>query len=102
MRTHLLKALTLVVALGFVIGATVAAGSDKSRKTNAKPTPEAKADAGAKPATPTFLPATKAAMPMHFEEPAPSPAQAQQPQKPKPAAQPAPQPQAAPTQQATP
>jgi hypothetical protein len=93
MRTRLLKAATLVVAVGFLVGATIAAGQAQPKNAKAKQT-EAKPDAGEKPATPTFLPATKAAMPMHFDE-APKPAEA------KPAPKQAPQ-QAAPTQQATP
>lgn len=95
MRTQLLKALTLIVAVGFIVGATVAAGGDKSKKANVKPAPEAKADAGQKAPPPTFLPGTKAAMPMHLEEPAPNAAPQPAPQKALPQ-------QAAPTQQATP
>jgi len=93
MRTRLLKAATLVVALGFLVGATIAAGSDKK---SARPKPaEVKPDAGQAPAPPTFLPATKAAMPMHFDEP---PAQAKKKDE---APKQAPQ-QAAPAPQATP
>lgn len=85
MRQRLLKAATLVVAVGFLVGATLAAGQGKPKK--AKPA-KVTADGGAPAPDPTFLPATKAAMPMHFDE-APKPAE------PKPAPQQAPQ-QAAP------
>jgi hypothetical protein len=93
MRQRLLKAATLVVALGFLVGATIAAGQGKPKNTKAKQV-KVTPDGGAPAPAPTFLPATKAAMPMHFDE-APKPAE------PKPTPQPAPQ-QAAPPQQATP
>lgn len=125
MRNTILKAATLIVAIGFVVGATIAAGGAPSK--NAATPADAKADAGSKPkflpatkagpaldleekppapeAKPTFLPATKAAMPMHFDEkpPPPQAQQAAQPQAPKPAPKkPQPAPNQAPTQQATP
>lgn len=132
MRNTILKAATLIVAIAFVVGATIAAGGAPSKNNTAKPA-EVKADAGSSkpkflPATkagpaleledapaptpeakPTFLPPTKAALPMHFEE-KPSPAQAQQapPQAAQPTAAPKPATkkpapaQAGPTQQATP
>jgi len=68
MRNRVIKAATLVVALGFIALAAVAAGGGKKKSAPVKPAPVAGADAGAQDAGaaedvfggPRYFPASKA------------------------------------------